>query len=82
MASLHSLSINHVAFLAASFLIVYYCYFRICSLYSNIIAAKSTGFKYIILPFNILGAPWIVLQGLIIPLFRLLPHSWTERWYA
>ena len=82
MAALHSLSISYVSFLAASLLILIYCYSWIRSLYSNIIAAKSTGFKYIILPFHILGAPWIVLQDLIIPLLHLIPQSWTERWHA
>ena len=82
MASLHGLSYHHVAFLAVSFLIGFYCYSQIRSLYSNIVAAKSTGFKYIVLPFHILGARWIVLQDLIIPLLHLLPQSWTKCWYA
>ena len=82
MASLHSLSISHVSFLAVISLIFIYCYTWIRSLCSNIITAKSIGFKYIVLPFHPLGTPWIVLQDLIIPLLHLLPHSWTERWYA
>ena len=82
MASIYSLSISHVTCLALSFLLVIYCYFRVRSLHSNIIAAKSTGFRYIILPFHILGTPWLALQDLIIPLLHLLPRSWTERWHA
>ena len=75
MASGYGLSYHHVAFLAASLLIKIHCYSRIHSLYSNIIAAKSTGFKYIVLPFHILGATWLVLQDLILPLLHLLPQS-------
>lgn len=82
MTFLHSLNVNHVTIIAAGFVAVFYCYSRFRSLHSNIAAAKSTGFDYVVLPFHMLGAPWMVLQDLIIPSLQLLPRRWTERWFA
>lgn len=80
MDLLNFLSMNNVALNAAGIVVVYYYCSRIRSLYFNIAAAKSTGFDYIILPFHIFGVPWIASQDLFLPLIRLLPSRWTQRW--
>ena len=82
MAFTHGLDVFQITTVAAGVVVVYCCYSRIRSLYSNIAAAKSTGFDYIVFPFHIFGAPWIALQDLFIPLIELLPRRVTARWYS
>ena len=82
MTFLPSLNVGHAIAVAGSFIAVFYCYSRVRSLQSNIAAAKSTGFKYVVFPFYVFGDPWIALQGFVVPLLQLLPRSWTERWFA
>jgi hypothetical protein len=55
-------------------------YSQIRGLWRNIAAAKSSGFKYFILPTSLLSIPWVLAQPLLLPILDHLPESWTERW--
>ena len=82
MILLQDIIVSHATIIAASFVVALWCYSRIRSLYSNIAAARSTGFVYFVLPFSIFDAHWEVLQPFILPLLSLLPNRWTERWFS
>lgn len=60
--------------------ITLFWYFRLQRICRNIKEAKSSGLKYVILPFFIFSTTWAIIQALFLPLLDRLPESWTESW--
>ncbi|PLB51305.1 cytochrome P450 [Aspergillus steynii IBT 23096] len=50
------------------------------SLFSQLARARSTGLPCVIVPCSCLGAPWLLSQPILLPIFQLLPTSWTQNW--
>lgn len=46
----------------------------------NIAVARSTGLRYVIVPFHITSVPWMLLQPIVLPILDRLPASWTRQW--
>ncbi|GAP88716.1 putative cytochrome P450 [Rosellinia necatrix] len=42
--------------------------------------ARSTGLPFVILPFSLLGAPWQLLQSIVVPVVKSLPERLTRSW--
>lgn len=59
--------------------ILFLCYY-VQGLRHNIAEAKSSGFKYVIVPCFFLSAPWAIAQPVLLPLLYSLPKTWTESW--
>lgn len=55
-------------------------YFRVQQICGNIEEAKSSGLKFVVLPFFIFSTPWAITQAVFLPLLDRLPESWTESW--
>jgi hypothetical protein len=46
----------------------------------NWAAAKSSGFKIVVLPTHIMSVPWLISGKLFLPLLQLLPGRHREQW--
>ena len=57
-----------------------YVWLQVRGLQNNIAKAKSTGFKYVVLPFHMLSIPWALTRRILLPLLDCLPSGWTEAW--
>ena len=57
-------------------------YIQVWNLLDNIAEARSSGFRYIIVPCSPLFVPWILAQPLFLPLLDRLPRSWTQPWLS
>ncbi|MCJ1344328.1 hypothetical protein MMC31_002531 [Peltigera leucophlebia] len=55
-------------------------YFRVQQFWRNIEEAKSSGLKYVVLPFFIFSTPWAIIHAVFLPLLDRLPERWTESW--
>ncbi|KAF2198220.1 cytochrome P450 [Delitschia confertaspora ATCC 74209] len=49
-------------------------------LQNNISEAKATGLPYVVVPFFFATVKWVLVRPLMLPLFKLLPDPWAERW--
>lgn len=74
MASLYVLG----ALVALGLYIVNYyrCFAR------NLAAAKQSNITYILCPIYTFNRFWLVTHRLWLPLFHMLPASWTETWIS
>lgn len=69
-----------IATVAFTFVSTLFLYSFLQGLYRNIAEAKSSGFKYVVVPFFFLSAPWAIAQPFLLPLLDRLPKTWTESW--
>ena len=70
-------SIVGVAVLTTALVFVY---FQAQKLKQNVAAARSSGFRYVILPIHMMSIPWALTKRLFLPVLDNLPKGWTEQW--
>ncbi|BCR97991.1 cytochrome P450 [Aspergillus luchuensis] len=67
-------------FLGSATVLAAFTSWSLVCLILNVREARSTGLPYVILPCSLLGAPWLLSQPVVLPLFRALPRTWTSTW--
>jgi hypothetical protein len=60
--------------------VAYYCIKTYISLQRNIAAAKASGLNYVVIPVNLYGTLWLLINQLVFPLAKRLPKSWTANY--
>jgi hypothetical protein len=53
---------------------------KLYSLRQNVLRAQTSGLKVVAMPVHILSVPWMLAQSALLPLTKIMPAGWLEKW--
>lgn len=74
--------VNMVSFLATVLFsaVLLFVTSKLYQLRRNVARAQSSGLRVVAMPVHILSVPWILFQKALLPLAKVMPEGWPEKW--